>query len=230
MRNIFTILAKSDFTTLINGPHYIYVVDDDLISRNDWCLSLYGDGVTFRGLYKCKNVLSINENDRRIILTNDPKLINDGVQPLDVNFIKEYVKNQVPVVNIETKYYGKDKGKYVEFPIDTVINPSLLDDIQVYYEVSIPNKTIQFPETNIISEWLEKNSNPEIAKQVEDEAEELFNMNTDDDMIKFLSFVNKNYIRVKGYYYMKGDYEKKMKISDPRELLKLFKKRKNDSK
>jgi hypothetical protein len=38
-------------------------------------------------------------------------------------------------------------------------------------------KTIKFPETNIIDEWLEKNSNPEISKQVEKEAEELFKQN-----------------------------------------------------
>lgn len=32
-------------------------------------------------------------------------------------------------------------------------------------------------------------------------------------MVKFVSFVGKNYINAKGFYYMKGDFEKKYKVS-----------------
>jgi hypothetical protein len=47
--------------------------------------------------------------------------------------------------------------------------------------------------------------------------------NSDEDMIKFLSFVGRNYVKAKGHYYPKGDFGKKSRISDPRDLLKLFK-------
>ena len=36
---------------------------------------------------------------------------------------------------------------------------------------------------------------------------------SDEDMVKFVSFVGKNYIKAKGFYYMKGDFEKSMKVS-----------------
>jgi hypothetical protein len=36
---------------------------------------------------------------------------------------------------------------------------------------------------------------------------------SEEDMVKFVSFVGKNYIKAKGFYYMKGDFEKKHKVS-----------------
>jgi hypothetical protein len=36
---------------------------------------------------------------------------------------------------------------------------------------------------------------------------------SEEDMVKFVSFVGKNYINAKGFYYMKGDFEKKYKVS-----------------
>jgi hypothetical protein len=38
-------------------------------------------------------------------------------------------------------------------------------------------------------------------------------MYSEEDMVKFVSFVGKNYINAKGFYYMKGDFEKKYKVS-----------------
>jgi hypothetical protein len=38
-------------------------------------------------------------------------------------------------------------------------------------------------------------------------------MYSEEDMVKFVSFVGKNYIKAKGFYYMKGDFEKSMKVS-----------------
>lgn len=39
------------------------------------------------------------------------------------------------------------------------------------------------------------------------------NKYSEEDMTKFVSFVGKNYIKAKGFYYMKGDFEKKHKVS-----------------
>lgn len=36
---------------------------------------------------------------------------------------------------------------------------------------------------------------------------------SEENMVKFVSFVGKNYIKAKGFYYMKGDFEKSMKVS-----------------
>jgi len=38
-------------------------------------------------------------------------------------------------------------------------------------------------------------------------------MYSDEDITKFVSFVGKNYIKAKGFYYIKGDFEKKHKVS-----------------
>ena len=47
---------------------------------------------------------------------------------------------------------------------------------------------------------------------------------TDKDMTNFVSFVGKNYIKAKGFYYMKGDFEKKHKVSI-HQILAEFKKK-----
>lgn len=47
---------------------------------------------------------------------------------------------------------------------------------------------------------------------------------SDEDMVIFVSFVGKNYIKAKGFYYMKGDFEKKHKVSI-HQILEQFKKR-----
>lgn len=48
---------------------------------------------------------------------------------------------------------------------------------------------------------------------------------TDKDMTSFVSFVGKNYIKAKGFYYMKGDIEKKTKVSI-HQILKNFNQKK----
>lgn len=122
-------------------------------------------------------------------------------------------------------------------------------------------------ENNIINDWLNKNGNPKITKQVEKEASELCKKETleeasekyivgigkiefasekemqeyaktdfingakwqeqeqDEFAIDFLKFCNKNYQYAKGYYYMKGDFERSMKLNQ-QQLLQIFKKEK----
>lgn len=46
-----------------------------------------------------------------------------------------------------------------------------------------------------------------------DEVEEKEISYSEEDMVKFVSFVGKSYIKAKGFYYMKGDFEKKHKVS-----------------
>jgi hypothetical protein len=47
---------------------------------------------------------------------------------------------------------------------------------------------------------------------------------TNKDMTSFVSFVGKNYIKAKGFYYMKGDFEKKHRVSI-HQILDEFKKK-----
>lgn len=57
-----------------------------------------------------------------------------------------------------------------------------------------------------------------------DEVKEQERSYSEEDMIKFVSFVGKNYIKAKGFYYMKGDFEKSMKVSI-HQILEQFKKK-----
>jgi len=47
---------------------------------------------------------------------------------------------------------------------------------------------------------------------------------SEEDMVKFVSFVGRKYIKAKGFYYMKGDFEKSMKVSI-HQILEQFKKK-----
>lgn len=51
-----------------------------------------------------------------------------------------------------------------------------------------------------------------------------FKQHTDKEMTNFVSFVGKNYIKAKGFYYMKGDFEKKHKLSIHQILVEFKKK------
>jgi len=73
-------------------------------------------------------------------------------------------------------------------------------------------------------EWLYKNllENPISNQDIEYNEAVFYNAKemekqqqgyNEEDMVKFVSFVGKNYINAKGFYYMKGDFEKKHKVS-----------------
>lgn len=84
-----------------------------------------------------------------IIMTTDQDLIKDGVQAIDDEFLEWFVKNpSCEYVTVYDGLFGEDRiwKKYI----------------------IIPKK-----EPNIIDQWLEKNGNPEITKQVDEEAKKL---------------------------------------------------------
>jgi hypothetical protein len=91
---------------------------------------------------------------KKIILTTDPQLIQDGVQAIDDTFLEWFVKNpsceEIKVEEFEPIYGHQNNSS------------------SVLYKIIIPKE-----EPNIIDQWLEKNGNPEITKQVDEEAKKL---------------------------------------------------------
>jgi hypothetical protein len=67
---------------------HIYITSDEEIKEGDWCLGM--DGI-FQ--YKGKVNLPDVELPKKIILTTDPTLIEDGVQSIDDEFLEWFVKN-----------------------------------------------------------------------------------------------------------------------------------------
>jgi hypothetical protein len=123
-----------------------------------------------------------------IILTTNKLLIKDGVQAIDDKFLEWFVKNP-SCDEIEVKM---NQGRYFDYGGNVHITNA--------YKIIIPKeehkqelpkteidwsgfpkstqKKVGFTELNIINDWLEENGDPEIAKQVEEEARELCKQET----------------------------------------------------
>lgn len=91
--------GKSDLYKSV--PIHIYITNDEEIKEGDWFV-YSSHGTT--ALLKCKsiNLKEIIDNEgkvcwidysKKIILTTDPDLIADGIQSIDDEFLKWFVKN-----------------------------------------------------------------------------------------------------------------------------------------
>lgn len=178
----------------------IYITSDEKIKEGEWCISLCDDE-SYEEIYQCKDVSLIDEEDKKIILTDNQDLIKDGVQPIDDDFIKWFIKNpcdEIFVNKIEAFDFQLDKYSYnykiiipkedlgyttkmgVEVSNEMVRKTMIPKEYFGKQGIDIKeferkaNEIIeQVGHNNIIDTWLEKHGNPEIAKQVEAEAKEL---------------------------------------------------------
>ena len=70
---------------------HIYITNDEEIKKGDWCY-LNKDGKKY--VYKCTEKPQNPKHwGLKIILTRDPKLIADGIQPIPDEFLEWFVKN-----------------------------------------------------------------------------------------------------------------------------------------
>jgi hypothetical protein len=136
-------------------PQNIYITNSEEIKEGDY---VYRDsGIVFKITKELLEYYeSIKDKDThkryKIILTTDQDLIKDGVQAIDDDFLEWFVKNpsceEVVVIYEPKNFFDVKKGWE--------------------YKIIIPKE-----EPNIIDQWLEKNGNPEITKQVDEEAKKL---------------------------------------------------------
>jgi hypothetical protein len=157
-------------------PKNIYITSDEEIKKYDWYIAdnkLYRASVDHNPelyTYGCK----------KLILTTDQDLIKDGVQAIDDEFLEWFVKNP-SCEEVEVSYgllkpfKSTEKGYMIHLPD----NGGVVEPKQ------------KFPKPNIIDNWLEKNGDPEIDKQVEQEYKELCEQETFEEvvnpLIKWLS-------------------------------------------
>ena len=66
----------------------IYITSDEKIKKGDWCINTKNNNVMKVGHHGHHGYSS-----KKIILTTDPDLINDGVQVIDDEFLEWFVKN-----------------------------------------------------------------------------------------------------------------------------------------
>lgn len=114
MKNLFLVptpdetrvAIKSDgFLFLTNHPypnspkfanHHIYITNNEKPKDGDWCLPFMNGKLDITEeypIYKMKNGDFYCE-DKKIILTDDTELINDGVQSINDEFLEWFVNNQ----------------------------------------------------------------------------------------------------------------------------------------
>jgi hypothetical protein len=133
----------------------IYITSDEYIG-----LSYYLDGNLVRkGVIDDKEYWKVRKDYKKIILTTDQDLIKDGVQVIDDDFLEWFVKNpSCESVKVNNLCYGA-LGGFAD----------------AGYKIIIPKEESK---QNIIDNWLEKNGDPEIDKQVEQEAKDLCEQET----------------------------------------------------
>ena len=65
---------------------HLYITSNEKIKQGDWCI--YDSGEVIQYLVKLNT-----DNLKKIILTDNPDLIAEGVQPIDNEFLEWFVKN-----------------------------------------------------------------------------------------------------------------------------------------
>jgi hypothetical protein len=107
-----TIVSKNDSYT----NQHIYITADEVIKEGDWFIQ-----TTYEGIFKCSDAkieYIYFDGDsyepikycKKIILTTDQDLINDGVQAIDDEFLEWFVKN--PSCEEVEVTYDKDVFPY----------------------------------------------------------------------------------------------------------------------
>jgi hypothetical protein len=105
----------------IGDKQHIYITNNEVKKHGDWVVSNLNEVTRFRSLY-CQNEY------RKIILTTDQDLFNDGIQSIDKEFLEWFVKNP----SCESVQVEKVEGRYVDYR-GNVHTP-------ISYEIIIPQE------------------------------------------------------------------------------------------
>lgn len=99
------------------NTQYLYITSDEVIKQGDWCI--YHSGEVIKYLVKLNT-----DNLKKIILTTDQDLINDGVQIIRDEFLEWFVKNPTcEKIEIKKEMYMPFDGKVpFELSLDQSLN------------------------------------------------------------------------------------------------------------
>lgn len=161
-------------------PQNMYITSEESISHNDFWLNTSKNTINKGHPFDLVNKIT---HCKKIILTTDEKLVQEGVQKIDDEFLEWYVKNssceEVEVerktneeIQIEIGTYGHDEGLLVsEFK-------EWLENGGVYYKIIIP-KEEELSKNEIDRFFIDMVCNPKEPKQETlEEAAEIFAKNT----------------------------------------------------
>lgn len=98
-------------------PQELYITSENPIEVDDWCLSLSKDAA-YGEVYRCWDVALINEEDRKIALTTNKNLIQEGVQEIDLTFLQWFISNsKCESVGLVTQYKTSG-GEWISYDKD----------------------------------------------------------------------------------------------------------------
>jgi hypothetical protein len=98
MRNVHLITKEQEGADVLH--QYLYITSNEKIKQGDWCI--YDSGEVIQYLVKLNT-----DNLKKIILTDNPDLVAEGVQPIDNEFLEWFVKNpSCEFVEVEFIYEG----------------------------------------------------------------------------------------------------------------------------
>jgi hypothetical protein len=126
--------SSGTFHIVENKPHkkglykmtnqYIYITSDEVIKEGDWYYWAVTNSVQKAKKDSFGKLPENSDGSNKIILTTDPQLIKDGVQAIDDEFLKWFVKH--PSCE-SVKYY--------------TVNSNTISTTITRYEIIIPKET-----------------------------------------------------------------------------------------
>jgi len=122
---LFCSVVAKDFieTRKDYSGFHLYITNDEEIKEGDWCINLNSPykhkelGRIYNQIDLERYVQKTGNDCKKIILTTDQDLINDGIQAIDNEFIEWFVKNpSCESVEVKLNYLGSKclKCGYIE--------------------------------------------------------------------------------------------------------------------
>lgn len=159
-------LGAEIITSSNSKPQHLYITNDEIIKEGDWWYD--NDGELCK--YISYHVTNPNqwEDNKKIILTTDQKLIADGVQAIPDAFMKWYIKNpsceEVKVANeIKWKSTTYDQPDIEDGFIYKIIFPQEEPTREILKEDKIKLKELYFKNNPHRKDIVEKRVNDFIA-------------------------------------------------------------------
>jgi hypothetical protein len=171
-----SIVSRNDNFT----NQHIYITSDDEIKEGDWFYvktsNIYGGNVVVKSLgfgENCwsDNILTETTDEKgyhkshcvKIILTTDPKLIKDGVQAIDDEFLEWFVKNpSCEMIEVQKGFADGTAYGYNFVDCKIIIPQEKLKQERMYSEEEVLELLNQFDYSfdairDTIPQWFEQN-------------------------------------------------------------------------
>jgi hypothetical protein len=125
---VIELLDKEWLSPIGNVNRNIYITNDEEIKDGDWCIDKHN--VVYK--QETDKIFTEFTGSKKIILTTDQDLINDGVQAIDDTFLEWFVKNP-SCENVKT-----DLVPVNYFGCETIVNSYGFD--KFIYKIIIPQE------------------------------------------------------------------------------------------